>query len=202
MYPEHPASSRDLWLWLLVTWFKWIAEPLGHIIGQEVAASFTSLFLFYLFMVLWVIKGWMALRPPRGTEVGQWISDKACRDKCKGCPGEHPRGKPSLSYPPVYGDSVSPSHSELLETCIHHLPARIPSEVTYLQLHMTFWATSMGFHRLWNFCITLHYYLEIILPSWMITSCKPCECYLTYILWNKSRVKMWVCSGWYLGNSD
>lgn len=160
---EHPASSHDLWIWLLVAWFKWISKPLGHITGQEETTSFTHLF-FCLSTMLWAMKGWMALRLQRHR--GGWVDfGWSLQRQMQRLPWEHPRGKHTLSSLPIRGTSVSPSHRELLETCIHRLPARIPSEVTYLQLHMPFWVTFIGLPKLDYGIAVLHFII-----TWNYTS--------------------------------
>lgn len=67
MYPAHSASSHYLWLWPLVTWFKWISEPLGHVTGQGMAATSAGSSLFCL-----SVGG--GLDGVRGPEVERWVS--------------------------------------------------------------------------------------------------------------------------------
>lgn len=64
--------------------------------------------------------------------MSKWTSDQAGRDKCRGCPGGH-----MLSYLLSTVNLCTCLTGELIKTDSHHIPARIPSQVSYLQLNVT-----------------------------------------------------------------
>ena len=57
MYPEHSASPHYLWMWLLVTWLRWISETLRPSAGQEMEATWA---ICSCPICLWK-EGWMTL---------------------------------------------------------------------------------------------------------------------------------------------